>query len=101
MYRALTWWLLSRGLDTTDPGTVARHAGEPLIEVGTDPDAPAIAVDGVDVSGPIRTRSEERRVGKECRARSWRYHRNKYHSTHRRSRQRVAWPAENTSVHAE
>ena len=56
MYRALTWWLLSRGLDTTDPGTVARHAGEPVIEVGTDPDAPAITVDGTDVSGPIRTR---------------------------------------------
>ena len=56
MYRALTWWLLSRGLDTTDPGTVARHAREPVIEVGTDPDAPAITVDGVDVSGPIRTR---------------------------------------------
>jgi len=56
MYRALTWWLLSRGLDTTDPGTVARHAREPVIEVGTDPDAPAITVGGVDVSGPIRTR---------------------------------------------
>jgi cytidylate kinase len=55
-YRALTWWLLSRGLDTTDPGTVARHAREPVIEPGTDPDAPAITVDGVDVSGPIRTR---------------------------------------------
>jgi len=56
MYRALTWWLLSRGLDTTDPGTVARHAKEPVIEVGTDPDAPAVTVDGVDVSGPIRAR---------------------------------------------
>jgi cytidylate kinase len=56
MYRALTWWLLSRGLDTGDPGTVARHAKEPVIEVGTDPDAPAITVGGVDVSGPIRTR---------------------------------------------
>ena len=56
MYRALTWWLLSRGLDTTDPETVARHAREPVIEIGTDPDAPAIAVDGEDVSGPIRTR---------------------------------------------
>ena len=55
-YRALTWWLLSRGLDTTDPGTVARHAREPVIEPGTDPDAPAITVNGVDVSGPIRTR---------------------------------------------
>ena len=56
MYRALTWWLLKHGLDTTDPGTVARHATEPVIEIGTDPDAPAITVDGVDVSGPIRTR---------------------------------------------
>jgi CMP/dCMP kinase len=56
MYRALTWWLLSRGLDTTDPGTVARHARDPVIEAGTDPDVPAITVDGVDVSGPIRTR---------------------------------------------
>jgi len=56
MYRALTWWLLSRGLDITDPATVARHAQEPVIEVGTDPDAPAITVDGADVSGPIRTR---------------------------------------------
>ena len=56
MYRALTWWLLKRGLDTTDPETVARHATEPVIEVGTDPDSPAITVDGVDVSGPIRTR---------------------------------------------
>jgi len=56
MYRALTWWLLSRGLDTTDPETVARHAGEPVIEVGTDPDAAVVTVGGVDVSGPIRTR---------------------------------------------
>ena len=56
MYRALTWWLLSRGLDTSDPGTVARHAKEPVIEVGTDPEAPAITVGGVDVSGPVRSR---------------------------------------------
>jgi len=56
MYRALTWWLLSQGLDTTDPQAVARHAAEPVIEVGTDPDAPAIRVGGVDVTGPIRTR---------------------------------------------
>jgi CMP/dCMP kinase len=56
MYRALTWWLLSRGLDTADPETVARHAAEPLIEAGVDPAAPQITVDGVDVSGPIRSR---------------------------------------------
>ncbi len=56
MYRALTWWLLSQGLDTADPETVARHATEPAIDIGVDPAAPRIAVDGVDVSGPIRTR---------------------------------------------
>jgi cytidylate kinase len=56
MYRALTWWLLSRGLDTTDPETVAGYANEPVIEVGTDPDVPVVTVGGVDVSGPIRTR---------------------------------------------
>jgi cytidylate kinase len=56
MYRALTWWLLSRGLDTADPETVARHAAEPVIEVGVDPAAPQITADGVDVSGPIRSR---------------------------------------------
>ena len=56
MYRALTWWLLSQGLDTADPETVARHAAEPVIEVGVDPAAPQITVDGVDVSGRIRSR---------------------------------------------
>ena len=56
MYRALTWWLLSQGLDTADPETVARHAAEPVIEVGVDPAAPQITVDGEDVSGPIRSR---------------------------------------------
>jgi CMP/dCMP kinase len=56
MYRALTWWMLGHGLDTADQAVVAEHAREPVIEVGTDPAAPAIMVDGVDVSGPIRTR---------------------------------------------
>jgi hypothetical protein len=35
MYRALTWWLLDRGADTTDPEVVARLAAEPVIEVGS------------------------------------------------------------------
>lgn len=55
-YRALTWWLLSRGIDTTDPAAVAAHAREPRIEVGTDPRAPWTSVDGVDVSTAIRGR---------------------------------------------
>jgi cytidylate kinase len=56
MYRALTWWLLDHGADTTDPAVVARLAAEPVIEVGTDPAAPWTRVDGTDVSEAIRTR---------------------------------------------
>jgi CMP/dCMP kinase len=56
MYRALTWWLLDRGADTTDPDVAARFAAEPVIEVGTDPAAPWTRVDGTDVSDAIRTR---------------------------------------------
>jgi cytidylate kinase len=56
MYRALTWWLLSQGLDVGDPATVAGHASRPAIEVSTDPAIPAVTVDGADVTGPIRTR---------------------------------------------
>jgi CMP/dCMP kinase len=55
-YRALTWWLLTHGLDVSDPDVVAAGARRPVIEVGTDPEAPAIRVDGTDVAGPIRTR---------------------------------------------
>ena len=56
MYRALTWWLLERGADTTDPELVASLAAEPVIEVSTDPDAPWTRVNGTDVSAAIRTR---------------------------------------------
>src|SRR5579859_7964372 len=57
MYRALTWWLLTQHLDVTDPEVVAAHARQPVIEVGTDPGHPAVAVDGADVSGQIRARA--------------------------------------------
>jgi len=56
MYRALTWWLLDRGADITDPQVVARLAVQPVIEVSTDPRAPWTRVDGTDVSEAIRTR---------------------------------------------
>ncbi len=56
MYRALTWWLLERGVDTTDPEVVAVLATGPVIEVSTDPRAPWTRVDGTDVSEAIRTR---------------------------------------------
>jgi CMP/dCMP kinase len=56
MYRALTWWLLDRGVDVSDTDTVAVLAAEPVIEVGTDPRAPWVRVNGTDVSAAIRTR---------------------------------------------
>jgi cytidylate kinase len=56
MYRALTWWLISQGLDPRDPVAVARHARRPVIGVSTDPANPRTTVDGADVTGLIRTR---------------------------------------------
>ena len=56
MYRALTWWLLYRGVDVRDSAAVAALAAEPDIEVGTDPGAPWIRVNGTDVTAEIRSR---------------------------------------------
>ncbi len=56
MYRALTWWLREQRVDLTDTDAVLARLNEPRIEVGTDPAAPEITVDGEDVAGPIRTR---------------------------------------------
>ncbi|MFC7219389.1 (d)CMP kinase [Streptomyces polyrhachis] len=53
-YRAITWWMLHNGIDLTDPAAIAAAAGRPEIVSGTDPAAPAITVDGQDVSAPIR-----------------------------------------------
>lgn len=55
MYRALTWWCLERGLDLTDTEAVAAAARDLPLEIGTDPDAPSVSVDGTDVSQAIRT----------------------------------------------
>jgi CMP/dCMP kinase len=56
MYRALTWWLLANQVDITSAAAVTQHMPRAEIEIGTDPDDPAILVDGTDVAGPIRTR---------------------------------------------
>jgi CMP/dCMP kinase len=55
MYRALTWWCLERDLDLTDADAVAAAARDLPLEIGTDPDAPTVAVGGTDVSAAIRT----------------------------------------------
>jgi cytidylate kinase len=54
MFRAMTWWLLREGVDVRDPAAVAAASARPRIESGTDPLAPTITVDGVDVSVEIR-----------------------------------------------
>ncbi len=54
MYRAVTWAVLRRGIDTADAGAVAGVMDQIEITSGTDPLAPTIAADGVDVSVEIR-----------------------------------------------
>jgi CMP/dCMP kinase len=55
MYRAMTLWMLDHGIDVQDVRAVADAAGRPTIEVGTDPRAATICVDGVDVGEAIRS----------------------------------------------
>ncbi len=62
MYRAVTWWMLQRGVDLADPGAIASRSGEPELVMSTDPDAPGVTVDGVDANGPIRTEEVTRAV---------------------------------------
>lgn len=57
MYRALTWWCLDRGIDLLDEAGVAEQAQDFDLRIGTDPQAPSIAVGQVDVAQQIR-RSE-------------------------------------------
>jgi CMP/dCMP kinase len=55
MYRALTWWALSRDVDLADTDLVAALARQLPLELGTDPAAPYVRVDGIDVGEAIRT----------------------------------------------
>ncbi|MBL0778446.1 MULTISPECIES: (d)CMP kinase [Streptomyces] len=61
-YRAITWWMVENGIDTADAEAVADAAAKPEIVSGTDPLAPTITVDGIDVSGPIRTQEVTSKV---------------------------------------
>jgi CMP/dCMP kinase len=54
MFRAMTWWMLQHAVDVNDAAAVAAHADAPVLVSGTDPLAPTITVDDVDVAGPIR-----------------------------------------------
>lgn len=55
MYRAATWWMVSHGVDTSSEDAVADNAAAPSIEIGTDPLAPTIVLDGADVAEEIRS----------------------------------------------
>ncbi|GGS33852.1 (d)CMP kinase [Streptomyces griseoviridis] len=61
-YRAITWWMVTNGIDTDDAQAVAAAADKPEILSGTAPDNPTITVDGVDVAAPIRTQEVTSKV---------------------------------------
>jgi cytidylate kinase len=54
-FRAMTWFMLSQGVDVHDAAAVAARCEAPVIESGTDPTGPTITVDGTDVSTEIRS----------------------------------------------
>ncbi|GAA3726973.1 cytidylate kinase [Spinactinospora alkalitolerans] len=55
MYRAMTWWMIQHQVDVADAAAVAARSAEPVITMGTDPEAPTVRVDGTDVARAIRT----------------------------------------------
>jgi cytidylate kinase len=54
MYRAVTWAVLRYGVDLGDADGIAKVAGELDLVIGTDPAAPHVRADGVDVDVEIR-----------------------------------------------
>jgi len=54
MYRAATWAVLRDGVDPTDSDAVTAVVQRTEIAIGTDPDHPAVSVDGTPVDEPIR-----------------------------------------------
>lgn len=61
-YRAITWWMISNGVDTADPAAIAAAADKALIVSGTDPAAPTITVDGTDVAAAVRSQEVSAQV---------------------------------------
>ncbi len=54
MYRAVCWSVLEAGIDPADADAVADHARAVHLVMDTDPSAPRVLVDGLDVSAEIR-----------------------------------------------
>jgi cytidylate kinase len=55
MYRAVALAVLEKGADPSDPAAVEVVARGLELEPGTDPDAPSLTLNGVDVSAAVRT----------------------------------------------
>lgn len=55
MYRAVTWAVLQRGIDPGDTTAVADLGATARLDVGTDPEAPTVTVDGQDATVAVRT----------------------------------------------
>ena len=61
MYRALAWWCLDQGVDLADQAAVTTAMDALPLQMGTDPAAPTVSVDGRDVQAAIReTRVSEK-----------------------------------------
>jgi cytidylate kinase len=54
MYRAITWLALQEGVDLDDQAAVAELLGHASMDIDQDPQNPAIAINGVDVTEAIR-----------------------------------------------
>lgn len=55
MYRAATWWCRRQGVDLADVDAVAEQARVMPLEMVTDPGAPRVVCDGVDITETIRS----------------------------------------------
>jgi cytidylate kinase len=64
LYRALTWWMLERGIEVEDGAAVTAACNEPQLESITEPAHPRVSVDGLDVTEAVR----EPRVAKAVSA---------------------------------
>ncbi|MCD5343285.1 (d)CMP kinase [Arthrobacter sp. AK04] len=54
MYRALTWFCVSKGIDLEDAAAVEQAARDLVLELSTSPSEEYVRVDGVDVTDAIR-----------------------------------------------
>jgi len=54
MYRAFTWWVMRAGINPEDAAAVAAIADRPIFTPVTNPLAPALSIDGVDVTDAVR-----------------------------------------------